>query len=359
MRKLATRQILFFQQIIKNNSQKEEITLKRQSIRFDEFGAPASVLKIEDNEVPPLQDNEVLVEMIMAPINPSDLIPVTGAYRHRISLPHVPGYEGLGIVKDTGRHVDPNLLNQRVLPLRGEGTWQSFIKVPADYAVLIPEHINDYTAATLYINPLTALLICCEHLKLKPGDTIAVNACGSFLGRIFAQLSRKFGFTLIAVVRNDQHTDELKALGASFVINTSKESMTTRIHQITNGHGLDAGVDCIGGQAGTDLAFSIQENGVFTALGLLSNTQPAWDEIYKETSVKVELFHLRHWNKELSPADWQWYFKMLIDMVSKGKLNLNHVDRTYELADVLSAVQYLESLRKTDGKIFLTNQYRK
>jgi NADPH:quinone reductase-like Zn-dependent oxidoreductase len=333
--------------------------LKRQSIRFDEFGAPVSVLKLKDEEVTPLQDNEILVEMIMAPINPSDLIPVTGAYRHRISLPFVPGYEGVGVVNKVGCNVNPNLLNQRVLPLRGEGTWQSFVKAPADYAVLIPEHINDDTAATLYINPLTALLICSEHLKLKPGDTIAVNACSSFLGRIFAQLSRKLGFTLIAVVRNDKHTEELKALGASFVINTAKENMTARIHRLTNGRGLDAGVDCIGGQAGTELAFSIREHGVFTALGLLSNTQPAWDKIYKETSIKVELFHLRHWNKALSPAQWQQYFKILINMVSKGELNLNHVDRTYELADVRSAIQYLGSLRKKDGKVFLTNQYRK
>ncbi|MFU1888403.1 alcohol dehydrogenase catalytic domain-containing protein [Bacillus wiedmannii] len=45
-----------------------------------------------------LKENEVLVRMLVRPINPSDLIPVTGAYAHRIPLPNIPGYEGVGIV---------------------------------------------------------------------------------------------------------------------------------------------------------------------------------------------------------------------------------------------------------------------
>ena len=40
--------------------------------------------------------------MLVRPINPSDLIPITGAYAHRIPLPNIPGYEGVGIVEDVG-----------------------------------------------------------------------------------------------------------------------------------------------------------------------------------------------------------------------------------------------------------------
>ena len=51
-----------------------------------------------------------------------------GSYAHRISLPTIPGYEGVGIVEDVGTYVSQDLIGKRVLPLRGEGTWQEIVK---------------------------------------------------------------------------------------------------------------------------------------------------------------------------------------------------------------------------------------
>ncbi|KAA0777771.1 hypothetical protein DN392_07180 [Bacillus sp. BB51/4] len=69
-------------------------------IQFHKFGNPKDVLQVEYKNIEPLKENEVLVRMLVRPINPSDLIPVTGAYAHRIPLPNIPGYEGVGIVED-------------------------------------------------------------------------------------------------------------------------------------------------------------------------------------------------------------------------------------------------------------------
>ncbi|MDR6555095.1 NADPH:quinone reductase-like Zn-dependent oxidoreductase [Paenibacillus qinlingensis] len=93
-----------------------------QKISFYEFGEPQDVLVVEQQVVTSLDADEILVEMISRPINPSDLIPIRGAYRHRISLPCIPGYEGVGTVIDIGSNVAKSMLGKRVLPLRGEGT---------------------------------------------------------------------------------------------------------------------------------------------------------------------------------------------------------------------------------------------
>lgn len=53
------------------------------------------------------------VEMIARPINPSDLIPIRGAYRHRIPLPCIPGYEGVGSVIAIGSSVQKSMLGKR------------------------------------------------------------------------------------------------------------------------------------------------------------------------------------------------------------------------------------------------------
>ncbi|GAA3323979.1 hypothetical protein GCM10020331_050020 [Ectobacillus funiculus] len=51
--------------------------------------------------------------------------------------------------------------------------------------MVIPDYLEDDTAAQLYINPITAWVICTEVLALKSGETLIVNACGSAIGRIF------------------------------------------------------------------------------------------------------------------------------------------------------------------------------
>src|SRR5690625_617952 len=122
--------------------------------------------------------------MLARPINPSDLIPIRGSYSHRISLPNIPGYEGVGIVEDVGAFVSQNLIGKRVLPLRGEGTWQEYVKTSAELAVSIPNSIDDFTASQMYINPITAWVVCTEVLKLRPNDVLLVNACGSSIGQI-------------------------------------------------------------------------------------------------------------------------------------------------------------------------------
>ncbi|HBZ3631962.1 TPA: alcohol dehydrogenase, partial [Klebsiella quasipneumoniae] len=96
------------------------------AIVYDRYGSPAAVLSLKRTPLAPLAGGRVRVRMRYAPVNPSDLIPITGAYRHRTRLPAVPGYEGLGevVAAPFGSRLTAG---QRVLPLRGGGTWQRFI----------------------------------------------------------------------------------------------------------------------------------------------------------------------------------------------------------------------------------------
>jgi NADPH:quinone reductase-like Zn-dependent oxidoreductase len=76
--------------------------LEATCVKFYEFGSPQNVLKVENKNIQRPMNGEVLVRMTRCPINPSDLIPIRGAYSHRISLPTIPGYEGIGIVEEVG-----------------------------------------------------------------------------------------------------------------------------------------------------------------------------------------------------------------------------------------------------------------
>lgn len=323
-------------------------------IELNEFGSPKEVLKIKRKSIEPPEENEVLVRMLARPINPSDLIAISGAYPHRISLPTIPGYEGVGIIEDVGSLVSPTLIGKRVLPLRGEGTWQEFVRTSAEFAVSIPDSIDDFMAAQMYINPLTAWVTCTEVLKLKQDDILLVNACGSSIGRIYAQLSEVIGFKLIAVTRNDTYTEELRNLGASYVINTSTIPLYETVMEITDGIGADAAIDSIGGSSGNELAFCVHPNGNFLSIGLLSGIQVTWRDIVNKAKVNANMFHLRNWNKNISVNKWQITFNRLIKLIVEQKLQLMPVDSKYNLLNIKKAMDVIE-FNQTKGKVFLTS----
>lgn len=329
--------------------------MEAKCLKFYEFGSPKSVLKVEYKSIEPPKDNEVIVRMLARPINPSDLIPIRGSYAHRISLPNFPGYEGVGIVEDVGFSVSKNLIGKRVLPLRGEGTWQEFVTTSAEFVVPIPDSIDDFTAAQMYINPVTSLVTCTEILKLRPDDVLLVNACGSAIGRIFAQLSKVLGFRLIAVNRNNIHTEDLLHLGASFVIDTSTVPLYETVMELTNGVGADAAIDSIGGTSGNDLAFCVRPNGNFLTIGLLSGIQVNWSDIVNKAKVNANMFHLRNWNHNVSQIKWQNTFDYLIKLIEDKKLQLMKMDSRFDLYDIKKAIEVVESSKVTKGKVFLTS----
>ncbi|MBN6886329.1 alcohol dehydrogenase [Cytobacillus horneckiae] len=320
------------------------------SVKYDQFGDPSEVLRIEYEHKSAPKDYEVLVRMKLRPINPSDLIPVRGSYAHRITLPAIPGYEGVGIVEQVGNRVSADLIGKRVLPLRGEGTWQEVVKTSAAFTVPIPDSINDTAASQMYINPITAWVTLTEVLKIKAGDTLVVNACGSAIGHIYAQLTKLIGCRLIAVVRNGDYTERLLQLGAFHVIDTSKHSLTEAIMALTYGRGADAAIDSIGGDEGNLLSQCVQPTGTFLTIGLLSGVQVDWREI--SSRVNAKLFHLRHWNRNTSIRTWHKTFERIIDLAANEKLLLMNMVANYDLHDIKMALHAVEEKKE---KVFLTS----
>lgn len=342
---------------IRNDEEKRRIVTKRgylMQIKYlvcNEFGNPKDVLQLAQKPMVTLASQELYVRMLACPINPSDLIPLRGSYAHRVRLPITPGYEGVGIVEAVGDGVSSQLIGQHVLPLRGEGTWQEMVKVHVDYTVPVPNDMAIITASQLYINPLTAWVVCTEVLSLKPHHTVAINACGSSLGRIFAQLAHIIGFTLIAIVRNERHTNELLAFGATHVINATTENIHETIMALTHHQGVEAAIDSIGGETGTNLAFSVKAKGDFITLGLLSGQQVNWARIANDTTVNTTVFHLRHWNRQTSVAKWQATFQIVIALVESGKIKLYTEGKQYSFSQIAQAIDAVNSGEQ--GKVFL------
>jgi len=241
------------------------------------FGVPEKVLACERVETPIAGSGAVRLRMLLSPVNPSDLIPVTGAYRHRTPLPFVPGFEGVAVIEEVGPGVDAALLGRRVIPVGSEGNWQSRRSHAADWCLPVPDDITDVQASMAYINPLTALLMV-RALEIRPGDTVGITAAGSAIGRILARMIAAAGGRPLPIVRSQAaldafHREQIEAVGSHRPLPR-----------------LAAGLDAVGGATGEQLAAAIRPGGTLLHYGLLSG-----EPLRNAGGAALQLFRLRDW----------------------------------------------------------------
>lgn len=326
----------------------KEKKMKNHCLIYREFGLPQEVVQLEEQPLT-LRQGEVLVKMLMAPINPSDLIPIHGAYAHRISLPQIAGYEGVGEVIQVTDPQDEQMIGQYVLPLRVAGTWQTYHIVSKKDLIIVPSSIDRLTAAQMYINPVTAWLICTKELDLNKGDHVLLNAGNSSISRIFIQLSKILSFKVIVIVRHEKYKEELTELGADLVVVWDEETTLTQILAHTNAKGVRAAVEQVGGESGEILARAVQPYGKFIAIGLLSGQQVDWSFLHT-LPIQAKVYHLRHWADSVSNEEWQKVFQQLFRLVEEGQLNLLTTAPVYPISDYRQALEEAEKKKK---KIFL------
>ena len=95
-------------------------------------GEPSEVIKLNTVAKPALGQEDVLVSMEAAPLNPSDFLFVRGMYGVQPVFPSPVGAEGVGRIIETGSKVDRTLQGKRVmiLPTYEQGTWADQVVVP-------------------------------------------------------------------------------------------------------------------------------------------------------------------------------------------------------------------------------------
>ena len=247
-----------------------------KAIFVERFGPAAEVVRVGKRPLLEAGPGQVLVRMRARPINPSDILPIEGAYAHCTRPSFVPGFEGVGNVIACGKGVKNCTVGDRVLPLFGEGTWQDWVLAPEYGCVCVPPLLDDNAACQLYINPLTARLLLSEVLRLPSRATLAVNAGASSCAQLITQFGRLRGLKVIAIMRHHLHADRLRRLGADEVIVSASSDLGGQVRKLIGGKGVDAAVDAVGGAAGAGLASIVQADGRFVYYGLLSGKPPGF-----------------------------------------------------------------------------------
>ncbi|MFZ4775728.1 MAG: MDR family NADPH-dependent oxidoreductase [Terrimicrobiaceae bacterium] len=315
-----------------------------------QFGKPAESLRVADVTLPPPGPDEVLLDMLAAPINPADINVIEGTYGDLPALPATIGNEGVGRVALVGSNVTHLQLGQLVLPMTF-GTWATQMIAPARDVIPLPAGLNTFQAAMLTVNPATAWRMLHDFVKLAPGDWIVQNAANSGVGRSVIQLARALGWKTLNIVRREELVEELKEAGGTVVV-TEECDLRKELKNLCGGGRPKLALNAVGGPSALNIANALASGGTMVTFGAMSKQAlkiPNGLLIFK--GLKFEGFWLKRWRETVDNATRQETYAALAAHLKAGTL-LTPIHAAYPISSVVEAV-VAAGAEQRGGKVIL------
>lgn len=322
-----------------------------KALNVTETGDPVVVISLIDVEKPKMNLDDVLIELIAAPINPSDILQIQGLYPTQKSFPAILGNEGVGKIIKIGENVTHVKVGDNVLLPLGSNTWQEQLIVAATKVFPLPE-ADILQLSMIGINPPTAYAMITEYVQLEPGDWIVQNAANSAVGRYVIELSKIMGYRTINIVRREELVSELTQIGADLVVidgpNVAKE-----IREKIGKEKIKLGLDAVAGGATDKISQILSSKGLILTYGALSleNIQLNMAILMKK-DITLKTYWLSHWLQETPKIKIANTYKKLIAMIASGQLQAE-IDSTYPLDSFKDAFKRAMAEGR-NGKILLT-----
>src|SRR5882762_6400949 len=314
-------------------------------------GEPSEVIELNTIFEPALGEEDVLISLEAAPMNPSDFLFVRGIYGIRPAFPSSLGAEGVGRVAKIGSKVDVAVRSKRVLilPTYEQGTWADEVVVPVRNIVPVSDEADPQQLSMIGINPATAYLLLNRYVSLMPGDWIGQTAANSAMGQYIIALAKLAGVKTLNVVRRKEAAEQVRQWGGDRVV-LQGENIHKGIEEALDGKKLSLVLDTVGGTPVGELAKSLKPGGSVVVYAIQSAQFPAMppkEFIYGGLSLHG--FWLINWIRNAPRTEIQEIYQKLGNLVADGSLSAA-VEHVYPLEQFKEAFkQSLQSNR--NGKI--------
>jgi NADPH:quinone reductase-like Zn-dependent oxidoreductase len=322
-----------------------------KQVRFAAFGLPQEVASCADvAEVGAPGSGEVVVDVEAFPINPADLLTMTGGYAVRPELPATLGAEAVGRISAVGSEVQDRSVGDRVILLAREN-WCQQRRVPAAQVLKVPAAADVLQLAMLKVNPATALLMLKNYVLLRPGDWVIQDAANSGVGTSLIRLAKADGLHTVAVVRRPSLVAPLEAIGADLVV-VDGDDLAERVSAAGAGP-IRLAIDGVGGEAVMRLADCLAEGGTVVNYGLLSGKPcmlGAHQTIFK--GITLTGFWLQKNLTSMARADLEALYAGLAGRVADGTLAVE-VEATYPIEQIQAALEHAGREGRS-GKVLVT-----
>ena len=321
-----------------------------KAIQIQSFGKPDEVARCVDiADVGAPGANEVVLAVEATPINPSDLLLITGAYGYRPTLPATVGGEGVGRVVAVGAGVKHLKEGDRTLVPVMTPTWAERVKVSAPWLrPLPPGDVRQF--AMLGINPPTAYLLLTDIVKLPRGSWVIQNGANSGVGRATVALAKSLRLKTVNVVRREEVVAEVKALGGDVVL-VDGPDLAKRVAAETKNAPIALGLDAVSDTSSLNVMSCLSENGVLVSYGGMSRKPMVVSPnalIFKKQNIRG--FWLYYWYQSAEPDEITAMFDRLAPLIASGAISAP-IAATYGFEQVTEAITKAGEAR---GKVLFT-----
>jgi len=310
-----------------------------KGIAYRCYGSP-DVLKLEDIEKPVAGDDQVLVKVHAAAVNPLDFHYMHGTpYVMRldsgIGTPKNPrlGVDFAGTIEAVGKNVKKFKAGDEVFGGRN-GAFGEYVTVREDRSlVLKPANITFEQAAAVPVAAITALQALRDKGHIQAGQKVLINGASGGVGTFAVQIAKSFGAEVTGVC-STKNVDMVRKIGADHVIDYTKEDFTQGDQY------YDLIVDTVGTHSLLDYKHVLNPQGNLVIvggpvdnwlIGLLGSV------VYAKILSPFISQKFGMMLAELNPED----LAIVGDLMQAGKVT-PVIDRTYKLSEVPEALRYLE-----------------
>lgn len=318
-----------------------------KAIVQEKYGSP-DVLELKEIDKPVVKDDEVLVRVHAAAVNPADWHTMRGTpYIARMVFGllrpkgKVRGTDVAGHVEAVGKNVTQLQAGDEVFGWC-QGTLAEYVCAGEDSFVPKPADLTFEQAAAVPLAALTALQALRDKGNLQAGQKVVINGASGGVGTFAVQIAKSFGADVTGVC-STRNVDMVRSIGADRVVDYTREDFTT------SGQRYDVIFDN-GDRSLSDLRRALTAEGALLAIG---GSAGRWINglgraikarvLSRFVSQRLPSF-LTQWNQE----DLQ----VLKELIEAGKVT-PIIDRTYPLSEASEAMRHLEE-GHARGKVVVT-----
>jgi NADPH2:quinone reductase len=321
-----------------------------RAMRAEQFSG-YHALKLVELPKPAVSDGRVLLRITAAGVTPLDHTILSGQFHHS-KAPLVLGNEGAGVVEAGGGADFPAGSRVMFWGTYGafeDGTYSEWIAVRKEDLCLIPDNVDDVSAAGIPVAYLTAQ-VALAQAGFRSGKTVLAPAIGGSVGNAVTQLARALGAKhAISSTTNHAKAEQARTLGFEEVIDTSLEKLGDGVRRITDGYGADIIIDGIGGEVLSQALKALAPGGSLTTLGYSASRKATIDV----TDLIVPQASIRGLNMFAQPhAAVTDAWNATVSLLKSGAIK-PIVAKTFPLAEAADALRYLVEGRPF-GRVVLT-----
>jgi len=321
-----------------------------RAIVYFKYGSP-DVLELKEIDKPIVKDDDVLVRVRAASVNPYDWhfmtgLPYLGRLQFGLLKPKANGLGAdlAGLVEAVGKNVTRFSPGDEVFGEVETGGFAEYLCVSEDAAVLKPANLTFEQAAAVPMGALTALQGLRDHGQMKPGHMVLINGASGGVGTFAIQIAKSFGAEVTGVC-SARNMDMVRSIGADQVVDYTQEDFTR------SGQRYDLMFDNVGNRSLSECRRALKPNGIY--LASFGQPEHLWlgplAQLLKMMVLSPFVSHkLRTFVTTPNIED----LLLMRELLEAGKIK-PVIDRSYPLSEVPEAIRYLEE-GHARGKVVIT-----